>query len=238
MRVQVVGLGRVGRSFADFLRGRGVEVFTCRARGFEGKLVDADLLFLAVRDGYVSDVAREVYSRGREYGAVGHFSGVLTSDVLKPFPLRFSFHPLQAFARPSPDLWRGITVGFEGSEGAWLKVKPLTDLMGVRVVRVSKEEKAAYHAAAVLVSNLIYAPLMAGERVFARLGLSREDFAPLVRTSFLNFLRMGRGGLTGPLVRGDLETVKRHMETLSGEELELYRALTDYIKKAMEREHP
>ncbi len=236
MKVQIVGVGKVGGAFAEFLRRRGIEVITYRVRSGEGRLEDADLLFIGTRDQFISSMARRIYESGRRYGAVGHFSGALTSDVLKPFPERFSFHPLQAFNRPDPCLWEGITVGFEGTEGAKVLVRSLASRLPIRVVEIPPEKKALYHAAAVFVSNLIYAPLLAGEEIFSSLGLTREDYARLVKVSFNNFLLKGIDGLTGPLIRGDVDTVKRHLEILKGSDLrEIYEVLTRFIERRLRR---
>ncbi|NPA80274.1 MAG: DUF2520 domain-containing protein [Thermotogae bacterium] len=235
MKVQIVGLGKVGRSFAEFLRRRGVEVLEYSAREGKGRLEDAPLLFIAVKDDHIGDVARSLYERGLRYEAVGHFSGALTSDVLKPYPERFSLHPLQAFNSPDPCLWNGITVGVEGTSRAVLLLRRLMYNLPVRMVEIPKEAKVLYHAAAVFVSNLIYAPLVAGEELFGSLGLSRDDYARLVRTSFNNFLRRGLDGLTGPLVRGDEGTLRRHLNALEGREdlRELYEALTDFLRRRL-----
>lgn len=233
MRVQVAGMGKVGRAFALLLKGRGFEVLTYEVRSGRGELEDADILFVATRDDFVPSTARRIYESGRRYGAVGHFSGALTSDVLKPFPERFSFHPLQAFNRPDPHLWEGITVTFEGTEGARRLIEALVSRLPVRMVEIPPDRKPLYHAAAVLVSNLIYAPLTAGEEIFASLGLSREDYARLVEVSFRNFLSRGLEGLTGPIVRGDEGTLRKHLEALKDREdvRELYEVLTRFLKR-------
>jgi len=236
VKVQIVGVGRVGGAFAEFLRRRGVEVFTYRVRSGEGRLEDADLLFIGTKDQFISSTARQIYESGRRYGAAGHFSGALTSDVLRPFPERFSFHPLQAFNRPDPCLWEGITVGFEGTEGAKVPVRSLASRLPIRIVEIPPERKALYHAAAVFVSNLIYAPLLAGEEIFTSLGLTREDYARLVKVSFNNFLLKGVDGLTGPLVRGDVDTIRKHLEVLGeGDLRDLYETLIRFIESRLRR---
>ena len=237
MKVQIVGVGRVGGAFAEFLRRRGYEVRTYRVRSREGELEDADLLLIGTRDDLIGPTARWLYGEGLRYGAVGHFSGALTSDVLSPFPERFSFHPLQAFNRPDPCLWEGITVSFEGTGGAAELVRRLVAHLPVRLVEIRPEDKPLYHAAAVFVSNLIYAPLLAGEELFSSLGLTREDYARLVKVAFNNFLLRGIEGLTGPLVRGDESTLKRHREVLRnrGDLGEVYEVLTEFLRRRLGR---
>ncbi len=236
MKVQIVGVGRVGGAFAEFLRRRGYEVRTYRLRAKEGELEEADLLFVGTKDDLIGSTAKWLYNEGLRYGAVGHFSGALTSDALSPFPERFSFHPLQAFNRPDPCLWEGITVGFEGTEGAAKLVREFVAHLPVRLVEIRPEDKPLYHAAAVLVSNLIYAPLIAGEELFSSLGLNREDYARLVKVAFNNFLLRGVGGLTGPIVRGDESTLRRHREVLEGrgDIKELYDVLTEFLKRRLQ----
>lgn len=235
MKVQIVGVGRVGGAFAEFLRRRGYEVRTYRVRAKEGELEDADLLFIGTKDDLIGSTAAWLHSKGLRYRVVGHFSGALTSDVLSPFPERFSFHPLQAFNRPDPCLWEGITVGFEGTERAAKVVREFVAHLPIRLVEIRPEDKPLYHAAAVFVSNLIYAPLVAGEEIFSSLRLNREDYARLIKVAFNNFLLRGIEGLTGPIVRRDESTLQRHREVLEerGDLKDLYDVLTEFLKKRL-----
>jgi len=236
VRVQIVGAGRVGRSLRGFLSRWGKEVSLWAYRRGEGVLKDADLLFIAVKDDHIGEVARRLYAEGYRYRAVGHLSGALTSDILKPYRERFSFHPLQAFSSFDSQLWEGITATMEGTpEGLRLLRDLFTDLP-IRIVPIPAEKKALYHAAAVFVSNLIYAPLVAGEELFADLGLTRRDYAVLVRVSFENFLREGLEGLTGPLRRRDEGTLNLHRKALKNVEdiLELYDILSEFLKRKLE----
>jgi predicted short-subunit dehydrogenase-like oxidoreductase (DUF2520 family) len=97
--------------------------------------------------------------------------------------------------------------------------------LGGRVVEVADEDRAAYHAAACIAANHVVALLGQVERVAASAGLDLEAFLPLTRAALDDVAALGpRRALTGPAVRGDWDTLSRHLDALPARERAGYQA--------------
>jgi len=191
------------------------------------------IVFLAVPDAVVGDVAAR-FAATDPAPAVSfvHLSGALTLDVLAPLrghPLG-SFHPLQSFPFPrEPDAFRGITIAVDASTPTLLRtLRRLARDLGARPRKVAAEERVLYHAAAVYASNLVLATFSEAVRQLTRIGWSEEDatraLLPLLGGVVANIRRKGVSrSLTGPIRRGDADTVRRHVEAL--DRPDLYRIL-------------
>jgi predicted short-subunit dehydrogenase-like oxidoreductase (DUF2520 family) len=184
------------------------------------------VLFLAIPDGAVSDysawLARSPISQGV---SVVHVSGALGLSALEPLQSRHavgSFHPLQSFPEPRmPSAFQGITVAVDASTPAlrrWLA--RLARDMGARPRHVEDSQRALYHASAVFASNYVIAVVGEGVRVLEAAGWSRTDaqraLIPLAEGVVANLRKRGPvRALTGPIRRGDAETVERHLRALN-----------------------
>jgi predicted short-subunit dehydrogenase-like oxidoreductase (DUF2520 family) len=134
-----------------------------------------------------------------------------------------SLHPLQSL--PSPE------VGLHRLPGSWCaiegpaSVERLALSLGLRPFRVAPEQRARYHAAATIASNHLVAVLGQAVRVAASAGIPPEALLPLVRASVDNVDALGApAALTGPVARGDADTVARHLDALPADERASYRA--------------
>jgi predicted short-subunit dehydrogenase-like oxidoreductase (DUF2520 family) len=97
--------------------------------------------------------------------------------------------------------------------------------LGGRVVEVADADRAAYHAAACIAANHVVALLGQVERVAALAGLDLEAFLPLTRAAVDDVAALGpRQALTGPAVRGDWDTLSRHLDALPARERAGYQA--------------
>jgi predicted short-subunit dehydrogenase-like oxidoreductase (DUF2520 family) len=164
--------------------------------------------------------------------AVVHVSGSLglsALDALADNP-RGSFHPLQSFPAPrDPEAFRGITVAVDASTSPLLaSLSRLARGLGAKPKRVRDRERVLYHAAAVFASNFVLASVDEGVRLLQAAGWSRKDaeqaLMPLVEGVVENMRRRGVvAALTGPIRRGDVDTVERHLSAVA--DPELYRIL-------------
>jgi predicted short-subunit dehydrogenase-like oxidoreductase (DUF2520 family) len=183
------------------------------------------LLFIAVPDGAVREMASRVARLRPPRGlAVVHVSGALGLDALDALENnpRGSFHPLQSFPAPrDPSAFRGITVAIDASSVALRRrLASLARELGARPRHVGDAERVRYHAAAVFASNFVDVLIAQAVKLLQGIGWSREDatraLLPLVDGAIANIRRQGTvGALTGPIRRGDSETVERHLEALS-----------------------
>jgi predicted short-subunit dehydrogenase-like oxidoreductase (DUF2520 family) len=196
-------------------------------------------VFLAVPDDSVQPIAELLAGAGKripESVAFVHLSGALSLDALEPLGARHpvgSFHPLQSFPEPRPPAaLRGIFVAIDGN-GASLRrrLAALARAAGARPKRVGDGERALYHAAAVFASNYVVALLDEGVLLLRAAGWSEKEatsgLLALTEGSLASVRKRGAvAALTGPVRRGDVKTVERHLGALSGlPAADLYRML-------------
>lgn len=197
-----------------------------------------EAVFLAVPDGVVPELAHTLAGHGdAPVGcAAFHLSGVLSTDVLAPLHARGyavgSFHPLQSLAHPVTAAERipGSWVAVTGSPQAVSVARRLTSSLGCRVLTVPEAWRPVYHAAAVMASNFLPPLLDAAARLLEQAGVAHEDalpaLLPLVRGTLDNVEELGvERAVTGPVARGDMETVELHLRALAPEDRRLYALL-------------
>jgi predicted short-subunit dehydrogenase-like oxidoreductase (DUF2520 family) len=242
--VAILGRGRVGTSLATALEAAGVASSLASALDDEAvgaALAGADLLILAVPDQAVRSVAeRTARSLGDRRAPIVHLSGALGIAELEPLARRGyevgSFHPLQSFPAPRPpSAFQGVTIAIEGSSERLVDgLEALATALGARARRVPDEHRALYHAAAVMASAYVVTLAAQGIALLEKLGWSRGDaldaLVPLMEGTLTNVAASGiPDALSGPLRRGDIDTIRRHVTALSQLEtrvpLETYRLL-------------
>lgn len=161
---------------------------------------------------------------------VMHLSGILSSDILMPFKHQgahiASLHPLKAFraaSTPDTNAFQGVHCAIEGDNKAIHKLTPLWQAMGAHIFKLGSEKKAAYHAAAVMASNYLVTLAAEASQLFETSGVppenAREICVQLMQTSLGNLKQTDtpQKALTGPLVRGDLQTIQKHLDAISSE---------------------
>ena len=164
---------------------------------------------------------------GEEYKGMifAHLSGVHSSDVLAPLRVAgasvMSFHPAQSFAGKghSANALRNIVIGMEGDTEALAYGEKVAHIIGAKTVILSPEYKILYHAANVAASNYFIALMWETVSMLEKTGIRSSDamdiILPLVQSTFDNLKEAGiPGALTGPISRGDISTVKIHIEAL------------------------
>jgi predicted short-subunit dehydrogenase-like oxidoreductase (DUF2520 family) len=211
--VQVVGAGRVGSAVSARLEEREVEL---RSDG-------AELVLLCVPDRTIAEAARAV-----EPGPwVAHVSGATPLAALDPHTRRFGLHPLQTFTRAR---------GPEQLDGAWAAVTAETDearavahelaeTLGLRPFDLADDRRVLYHAGASIASNFLVTLRRAAGELLEAAGAPPEALDPLMLRTIEN-----RFELTGPISRGDWDTVDAHVRAIRAEapRLEpLYRVLAE-----------
>jgi predicted short-subunit dehydrogenase-like oxidoreductase (DUF2520 family) len=196
------------------------------ARAFaepQAVLDDADLIFLTVPDDAVQDVAAGLHLYSGQ--ALVHTSGALPASVLSPAMAAGtnagSFHPLVAFADHDQALADlvGATIAVEGDDAVLPVLAELAESIGAHPVTLPEGGKTAYHAAAMMAAGGLVGLLDAIASVARLAGLDERKaiavYAPLARQALANAERLGiDAALTGPLLRGDVGTVRGHLAVL------------------------
>lgn len=196
-------------------------------------------MFLAVPDDSVQPIAELLARTGQriaESVAFVHLSGALELDALEPLRARHaigSFHPLQSFPEPRPPAaLHGIFVAIDGSSASLRRsLSALARAAGARPKRVGDGERALYHAAAVFASNYVVALLDEAVLLLRAAGWSEtaatSGLLALTQGTLASVRKRGAvAALTGPVRRGDVKTVERHLDALAGlPAADLYRML-------------
>jgi predicted short-subunit dehydrogenase-like oxidoreductase (DUF2520 family) len=230
----IVGPGRVGRAIAAAAAAAGIDAALV-GRGFDGP-AGGEAALLCVPDSSIEAACRSLAENLGETRFVGHTSGATGLDALRAAAGAgasvFSIHPLQTVRGEAADL-AGAFCAVSGSDSEALAFAGhLARFLGMSPFEVGEEKRAAYHAAAAIASNFLVVLEESAAELLASCGVddARELLAPLVLRSAANWAEHGAEALTGPIVRGDEETVARHLDALAEadpELLELYRVLAE-----------
>jgi predicted short-subunit dehydrogenase-like oxidoreductase (DUF2520 family) len=194
-----------------------------------------ELVLLCVPDAEVAGCAALLPKR--EEWVVAHCAGSLELEVLGDHHRVASVHPLVSL--PDPD------VGAQRLVGAWFAVSgddaasEVVQALQGTPVSVRPGKRAAYHAAASVASNHLVALLAEVERIAAVAGVPLEAYLDLVRGTVDNVAELGVSrALTGPVARGDWDTVRAHLDAIGLPERDQYVAGLAAIAAMTERELP
>ena len=186
------------------------------------------LIFLTVPDDAVAEVAASLAQLGELIPAnvaFVHASGALELDVLAPLRRHHavgSFHPLRSFPEPGPPgAFSGIVIGVDASsESLRRALNRVARDLGAKPKKVDDAQRAVYHAAAVFASNYVVALLAEAIGLLERSGWTEREavqgLVPLAEGAIANVRKRGPvAALTGPIRRGDAQTVRRHLAALA-----------------------
>jgi predicted short-subunit dehydrogenase-like oxidoreductase (DUF2520 family) len=214
-RIGVVGAGRLGTALSGAFRAAGLDVSGPLGRGANGD--GCDVVLLCVPDAEIEAAALTV----RRGLLVGHTSGATSLAPLAPHEA-FSMHPLLSVALTGAS-FLGAGCAVAGStERARIVATELAVALGMQPFAIADADRALYHAAASMASNYLVTLERAAEHLAAAVGVDRAHLVPLVRSAVEQWARAGAASaLTGPVARGDDETVARQREAVASRAPEL-----------------
>lgn len=199
---------------------------------------ETTVVILAVTDDALAEAARDLAATGPAPAgcAALHLAGALSTDVLAPLHsvgyAVGSMHPLQTVADPwtAADRLMGSAFALAGEPMALAAGRRLINALRGRPLVVPRAMRPPYHAAAVFASNYLVTLVAAAVQLLGKVGVGDEEaraaLLPLLRGTLDNVDDLGvSAALTGPVARGDVDTVRLHLARLSPEERELYCAL-------------
>lgn len=266
VKVGIVGAGKVGIAIASVLKTKGFEVTAIASRRqdsldtakkYVGERVTytrdigvavtkADVIGVTTQDREIPAVARSISEQFPDLkGKIFfHTSGAHTAAELKPLDDRGaslgSLHPLQTF----PDIESGIAslpstyIFIEGDEAAIQSLEKLGCSLGSKAVRIESSDKVLYHLSAVFTCNLLCALLYQSELIMDRIAIDLVPFYPIINATLHNIeIKGALVSLTGPVVRGDADTITSHLAAIkdmplaAGVYKELSRVALEMAKK-------
>jgi predicted short-subunit dehydrogenase-like oxidoreductase (DUF2520 family) len=243
--ITIVGAGNLANALAVSLRHAGykIEGVMARSRGASLRkaqklaketgtravvapaLTQAAVVWFCVPDSQIAHAARSLAKEADWRKKVAlHSSGALTSDELGALRRRgaavASVHPLMTFVRDSRAPLVEVPFAIEGDGVAVKVARRIVNDLGGRAYPIRKTDKAAYHAWGTFASPLFTALLATTEQVAAVAGVkpkeARRRMIPILRQTLANYAAFdAAAAFSGPIVRGDVDTVKRHLRVLS-----------------------
>ncbi len=262
VRIGFIGAGTLGNGLALALAARGYRVVAvssrspssaedlagripgCEALARPQELADiCDLAFITTPDDVISQVAAQVqWHHGQ---GVVHCSGAEPLDILEPAArlgaITGSFHPFQTFAcleahEETVERLEGTTFSVEGQGWLLAFLEGVAHRLGGKAILVRPEDRAIYHASAVMSCGYLVALLKAAADIWQAMGVPQDEALPVIlhlaSSTLTNLSRAGIDAtVTGPLVRGDTTTVQRHLEAL---ESRLPRLISLYCSLSLE----
>lgn len=228
LRLIVIGPGRAGGSIALAARRAGNQIVGVLSRSgtddygpplsWDEELPDADLALIAVKDEAVTEVAARLTGKAAGVGVAAHVSGFLPVTALSSLTEEGvaigGFHPLQTL----PDPQRGsaaLAGSYAAVGGEPLAVDTLGLLavsLGMKAFGLADTARPAYHAAAAAAANFVVAALAVASDLLESAEVDARVVQPLVERVVANVFEGGAGpALTGPIARGDIDTVVGHL---------------------------
>lgn len=232
--ILIAGSGRIATHLGKRLKGKGLPVAQVLSRNGEHARElglqlrtdwtddwsearpDADWVILAVRDDAIAGVGKKLSSFIPD-ALVTHTSGATPGAVLKPFFRRYGvFYPLQTFSPNRMPVWSKIPFCVDaGLEEDLIFLKKMAKIIGNLVYRVTDEQRAVLHVAAVFANNFANHCFTIAEKILEEKDLPFEMLHPLMEETLAKALQESPAAMqTGPAVRGDADTIQRHLEWL------------------------
>jgi len=199
--------------------------------------LDTDIVWLTVPDDSIAEVSRALAASQSWKGKfVFHSSGALTSDELASLQKQgakvASVHPMMTFVRGAAPEMAGVSFSLEGDAAAIRVARTIVESLDASAFVISKENKVLYHVFGSFASPLVIALMAVMEQVAAAGGIRKQEIkpvmVPLLWQTLRNYLKKdAAAAFSGPLVRGDVATVRKHLAELKKlpEAREVYLAL-------------
>jgi len=242
LKLGFIGAGTVGTALSVRLSSKGYQVIAvssrsqtsakklaqavsgCHAFNNNQDVADtAELIFITTPDDIIASVASEIqWHRGQ---SVVHCSGALSTDILesaKKLGAQIgAFHPLQTFAgvKQAIENIPGSTFAVEAEEPLLNTLKDIAATLDGHWIELKANDKVAYHAAAVIACNYLVTLVKLATDLWQSFNIPQSQatqaLLPLIRGTIHNIDTVGIPQcLTGPIARGDIETIKKHLDAL------------------------
>ena len=242
LKLGFIGAGTVGTALSVRLSSKGYQVIAvssrsqtsarklaqavsgCHAFNNNQDVADtAELIFITTPDDTIASVASEIqWHRGQ---SVVHCSGALSTDILESAKKLGAqvgaFHPLQTFASVKQAIENipGSTFAVEAEEPLLSTLKDIATALDGHWIELKANDKVVYHAAAVIACNYLVTLVKLATDLWQSFNIPQSQatqaLLPLIRGTIHNIDTVGIPQcLTGPIARGDIETIKKHLDAL------------------------
>jgi predicted short-subunit dehydrogenase-like oxidoreductase (DUF2520 family) len=250
-----IGAGKVGMSLGIYLSSRGIKItgyfskseassreasmYTASKNYLNLKelIKDSKGIYITTPDDEIEAVAEKLSKFQLQDKIICHASGSLGSKVLNRLKEKggyiYSIHPLYPFSNKYTS-YKGLENAYfsiEGDEKYLTSIKSFIENLGNKVIILPRDSKALYHLSCVAVSNFVLSIIDIGCKYLESCGVESKaalnSLMPLIENNLENIKKTGiNASLTGPIERGDLKTIKAHLDIIPKEQRMLYKALS------------
>jgi predicted short-subunit dehydrogenase-like oxidoreductase (DUF2520 family) len=228
LSVAIVGTGNVGfHLYQELNQNEDLKVVQFNSRA-QNSLADFDLAIVAVADDAIADVSRYIQSP-----LVVHTSGGTDMGVLKNITRQGVFYPLQSFSKEKPVDFTKIPLCLEAeNESDFQFLELIASLLKSPSYRISSEQRQYMHVAAVFANNFTNHMYQNAWEICQQHNIPFDILMPLIQETTEKITRLSPSeAQTGPAIRNDQETIKKHVNLLSDSQQELYKTITESIQK-------
>lgn len=255
MKIGFIGAGKVGFSLGKYFSVNKLNITGYYSRNYasafaagafteskayenlEDVVKENDAVFITTPDDEIKNVWQNIKKFNLKGKLIVHTSGSLSSHIFSDIKSKgafgYSIHPMFPFSDKynSYKKLNSIYFTLEGEEAKLEVLKLMLLKMGNHVITIDYTKKALYHLANVMVSNMVLSIISFGEEYLVKCGIEGEKaieaLYPLIISNVKNIGESGiLSSLTGPVSRGDVGTIKKHLEVIPEEQEEIYKALS------------
>lgn len=233
-RIVLVGAGRIATHLGRRLRAKNLRIVQVLNRSAKAAqtladelqvkwsdqwadiVPNADWIILAVRDDAIADVGAQL-SQYASDALFTHTSGATPGAILAPYCQRYGvFYPLQSFSAEHVPLWSKVPFCVDAANAEDLALlKKIAKVIGNLVYHITDDQRAVLHIAAVFANNFANHCFAVAERILEQQGLPFEMLHPLMEETLAKALLDSPENMqTGPAIRGDMDTIQRHLRWL------------------------
>ncbi len=238
MNIGFIGAGKVGCSFGHYLKQQDLPIVGYYSRSKSSSLYAANLtrsspldfdelvkrsnyIFITTPDDEISNVWNKMLSYDLEGKFIFHMSGCLSSSAFTGCKDKkaycYSLHPMYSFAGKNSSNLENTIFSIEGKNIE--KIEDFLQKTNINYFVIEEKSKPLYHAAAVFVSNYLVSLAKIAENLLVKCGLNKaqcvDAIYPLIESTLRNIKEKGiDDALTGPIVRGDIQTIEKHLNSV------------------------
>ena len=210
---------------------------------------ECEIIFLTVPDGQIESVWRRIKDLDIRGRIICHASGAMTSDIFSGITeagaFGYSIHPMYAISSKY-ESYKELDNSFftvEGHDRYAQRICSVIESFGNRCVLIDGRDKVKYHGAAVFASNLVTGLLAVSQDLLRQCGFSEDEAECAIMPLFLGNARAAAekgpvSSLTGPVERCDVDTIRKHMDALTGDERQAYAAVSKCLVQVAVQKHP
>jgi predicted short-subunit dehydrogenase-like oxidoreductase (DUF2520 family) len=253
MRIGLIGCGRAGVTIFNLLKrnNRIIGVYDIKKENertavrilkikdnptYKELINQSEALFIATPDDEILNAYDKIRKHARERKYIYHLSGVLPADIMprRKNISRASVHPFATFPTiTAPSRRKRYSISIEGDPPAIRSARAIFHKNNFTLRRINKKDKTIYHLVGVFSSNLLVGLVSSIQKLVNRINWHEEELEqmifPIIEETVGNLKKYGiQDSLSGPLRRGDLGIIEKHLHALKNEKnlLNIYKALS------------